>query len=75
MLYNVVLVSAVQQSELAIQIHISPFGGGISFSFRSLWASLVAQWVKIRLQCGRPGFNPWVAKSPWRRERLPTPVF
>ena len=30
--------------------------------------------VKI-LQCGRPGFNPWVGKIPWRREKLPTPVF
>jgi len=20
-------------------------------------------------------FNPWVGKNPWRRERLPTPVF
>ena len=29
----------------------------------------------IRLQCGRPGFDPWVRKIPWRRERLPTPVF
>ena len=27
------------------------------------------------LQCGRPGFNPWIGKSPWRRKRLPTPVF
>jgi len=26
-------------------------------------------------QCSRPGFNPWVGKIPWRRERLPTPVF
>ena len=34
------------------------------------WASLVT-----RLQCGRPGFDPWVAKIPWRRERLRTPVF
>ena len=24
---------------------------------------------------GRPGFNPRVGKIPWRRERLPTPVF
>ena len=24
---------------------------------------------------GRPGFDPWVGKIPWRRERLPTPVF
>ena len=38
-------------------------------------ASLVVQLVKIRLQCGRPGFDPWIGKIPWRRERLPTPVF
>ena len=23
----------------------------------------------------RPRFDPWVGKIPWRRERLPTPVF
>ena len=32
-------------------------------------------WEIIHLQCRRPGSNPWVAKIPWRRERLPTPVF
>ena len=37
--------------------------------------SLVAQLVRIHLQCGRPGFDPWVGKTPWRRERLPTTVF
>ena len=37
------------------------------------WTSLVAQTVK-RLQCGRPGFDPWVGKIPWRRKRQPTPV-
>ena len=30
---------------------------------------------EFTLQCGRPGFEPWVGKIPWRRERLPTPVF
>ena len=25
--------------------------------------------------CRIPRFNPWVGKIPWRRERLPTPVF
>ena len=24
---------------------------------------------------GRPRFDPWVGKIPWRRVRLPTPVF
>ena len=27
------------------------------------------------LQCGRPRFDPWVGKIPWRRKRQPTPVF
>ena len=36
-----------------------------------LWLS----WSRIYLQCRRPGFNPWVGKIPWRRERIPTPVF
>ena len=30
---------------------------------------------RICLQCRRPGFDPWVGKIPWRRERIPTPVF
>ena len=38
-------------------------------------ASLVAQLVKNRLHCRRPRFNSWVRKIPWRRDRLPTPVF
>ena len=37
----------------------------------TLPASLVAQLP----QCGRPGFNSWVGKILWRRERLPIPVF
>ena len=32
-------------------------------------------WQRNHLQCGRPGFDPWVEKILWRRERLPTPVF
>ena len=27
------------------------------------------------LQLGRPGFDPWVRKIPWRRKWQPTPVF
>ena len=50
-------------------------GEGIGYPLQYSWASLVAQLVKNLLQCGRPGFNPWVGKIPWRRERLPTPVF
>ena len=35
---------------------------------------LVAQLERIRLQCRRPGFDPWVGEIPWRREKLPAPV-
>jgi len=27
------------------------------------------------LQCGRPGFDPWVGKIPWKRAWQPTPGF
>ena len=38
-------------------------------------ASLVAQLVRIHLQCRRPQYDSWVRKIPWRRDSLPTPVF
>ena len=50
-------------------------GEGIGYPLQCPWASLVAQLVKISLQHGRPGFDPWVGKVPWRRGKLPTPVF
>ena len=39
------------------------------------WTSLVSQLVKNCLQCERPGFDPWFGRIPWRKERLPIPVF
>ena len=44
----------------------------ILFPIPRWWASLVAQTVK-RLQCGRPRFEPWVGKIPWRRKWQSTP--
>ena len=36
----------------------------------------MAQMVKsICLQCGRPRFDPWVGKIPWRRKWQSTPGF
>ena len=29
----------------------------------------------IGVQCRRPQFDPWVGRIPWRRKRLPIPVF
>ena len=31
-------------------------------------------WLRICLQCGGPGFNPWVGKIPWLRDWLLAPV-
>ena len=31
-------------------------------------------WQRIHLQSGRPGFNPWVGKIPWRWEKQSIPV-
>ena len=46
-----------------------------NISYLYVWASLVAQKVRIHLQCRRPGFNPWVGNIPWRRVWLPSPIF
>ena len=50
-------------------------GEWIGYALQYSWASSVAQLVRIWLQFGRPGFNPWVGKMPWRRERPLTLVF
>ena len=39
------------------------------------WASLVAQLVQNPPAMQETGFDPWVGKSPWRREQIPIPVF
>ena len=36
------------------------------------WASLVAQWQRICLECRRHRFEPCVGKVPWRRKWPPT---
>ena len=49
-----------------------PTGEGIGYLLQYSWPSLVAQLVsRIHLQHGRPGFDPWVGKIPWRREAYP----
>ena len=49
-----------------VKLQIAPLPFGLPW-----WLS----WQRIRLQCRRPGFDPWVGKISWRGERLPTPVF
>ena len=52
--------------------HFSEIFIDFQYSFGLPWW---LSWWRIHLQCRRPGFDPWVGKTPWRRERLPTPVF
>ena len=50
-------------------------GEGIGYPLRYSWASLVAQLVKNLPAMWKTWFDLWVGKIPWRRERLPIPVF
>ena len=55
-----------------------------SLSSSKPWLGATVQYIsgfpdssvgRIHLQCRRPGFNSWVRKIPWGRDRLPTPIF
>ena len=72
MLYNVVLVSTVQQSESVTCKHISPLVW-ISFPFRSGFPDSSAGKQSAH-NVGDLGLIPGLRRPPWRRERLPTPV-
>ena len=50
-------------------------GEGIGHPLQYSWFPLWLSWYRILLQCGRPGFNPWVRKISWRRKWQHTPVF
>ena len=50
-------------------------GEGISYPLQYSWASLVAQLVKNLPTMQETWVQPLVGKIPWRRERLPAPVF
>ena len=40
------------------------------YPFSILGLPLWLSWWRIHPQCGRPGWDPWVGKIPWRREWL-----
>ena len=56
---------------LNVTVNVSLFEIFPSFRFQFWW---LRQQGTCR-QNGRPGFDSWVRKIPWRREWLPTPVF
>ena len=50
-------------------------GEGIGYLFQYSWTSLVAELVKNPPAVRETWVRSWIGKIPWRRERLPTPVF
>ena len=66
---------AMQQTPVQFLGWKDPLEKGLAIHYSILELPLWLSWWRIHLQCERPGFNPWVGKIPWRRERLPTPVF
>ena len=58
---------------LGVWIFIYTYCFAVSLCY--IWASLVAQWWRICLQCRRPRIDPWVRKISWKGEWQPTPVF
>ena len=50
-------------------------GEGIGDPLQYSWASLMAQLVKNLPSMRETWVRFWVGKIPWRRERLPVPVF
>ena len=50
-------------------------GEGIGYPLQYSWAFLVAQLAKNLPAMWETWADPWVRKIPWRKKRLPAPVF
>ena len=66
---------AMQQTPVQFLGWKDPLEKGLAIHYSILELPLWLSWWRIHLQCRRPEFDWWVGKIPWRRERLPTPVF
>ena len=47
----------------------------IMYPYQYIRASLVAQIIKNLPAMQETWVHPWIGKIPWRRERIPTPIF
>ena len=65
------LIINIYDSITAFLIVLDLFSVGRDFLGLPWWL----RQLRICLQLRRPGFDPWVGEIPWKKERLPTPVF
>ena len=61
-------------SSQTYRLRESGVGPGSALGSASGLPRLLRRW-RICLQCRRLGFDPWVGKVPWQRERQPAPGF
>ena len=67
-------LSSRRSNALVSLVGVSVKIWGAHFTWISGLPWCLRQW-SVCLQCGRPGFHPWVGKISWRKKRQPTPVF
>ena len=65
----------MQSSYVDFNIHSRKLFFTLYFDSGNLGLPKWIRWERISLPCRRPKFNPWVWKTPWRREWLPTLEF
>ena len=70
-----IILKSHPMASVAIASQFNFFFCPIQLPFHTYRASLMAQQLRICLQCRRCNFNPWIRKIPWRRAWQPTPVF
>ena len=64
-----------KSKQCKVNRYVRKIGSTTLSTHKKSWASLVAQTVKKLLAMQETLILPLVRKIPWRKERLPTPVF
>ena len=69
-------ISGVHHHQTGLAKKLNKFKQNKKDAKKHMNTHMVAQRLNhLPAMQGRPGFDPWIGKTPWRRERLPTPVF
>ena len=71
---HAVFIQLNTKNKTKIQVSSSKLGTTSIIIRTSLVGNQGTGGKSVCLQCGRPGFEPWVGKIPWRRKWQSTPV-